>query len=201
MTDFFDWLTVNDYGLGTDRLADAFKLSRRRCARPRKRSPRPYAGDAAGDVDPDAWSEVSRRFLPFAARAPRHPGRTSRKAGPRGTSSSDLFGSQDIIWTVARKVSTMSDVTPDTVEKLMRSLSVMSDRDHDEDDAGQHGAPAARGVRGGQQAGRHGGDDAAQRQRHGSVRPPLRRTGAAAADGHAADAGDRLSAEACFPTR
>ena len=27
MTDFFDWLTTIDSGLGTDRLADAYKLS------------------------------------------------------------------------------------------------------------------------------------------------------------------------------
>ncbi|WP_370193775.1 MULTISPECIES: hypothetical protein [Aurantimonas] len=126
MTDFFDWLTVNDGGLGTDRLADAFKLSRREIRQTTEAlAPAFTLALQRAMSDPNAWSEVSRHFLPFM-NAVGTPGPETARSPAAKNLADNLFGSRDIFLEVARKVSTMSDIAPDTVEKLMRSLSVMS---------------------------------------------------------------------------
>ncbi|MEF2553631.1 hypothetical protein VQ042_20140 [Aurantimonas sp. A2-1-M11] len=126
MTDFFDWLTVNDSGLGTDRLADAFKLSRQEIRRTTEAlAPAFTLALQRAMTDPAAWADVSRQFLPFMSGVGTSGPETAHSSAAKGLADS-LFGSRDIFLHVARKVSTMSDVAPDTVEKLMRSLSVMS---------------------------------------------------------------------------
>ncbi|MCB8838012.1 hypothetical protein [Aurantimonas sp. VKM B-3413] len=127
MTDFFDWLTASDYGLGTDRLADTFKLSHQEMRKTADALAPAYALAMQRMMfDPAAWSEVSRRFLPFAADSAPTAGQDIAQSPAARDLSSALFGSQEIISTVARQVSLISGVTPDTVEKLMRNLSVMA---------------------------------------------------------------------------
>lgn len=126
MTDFFDWLTVGDSGLGADRLADAFKLSQREVRQTTEAlAPAFTLALQRAMLDPAAWTELSHRFLPFMDGTTMPGPETARSPAAKDLADA-LFGSRDISNAVARKVSLASGIAPDTVEKLMRNLSIMT---------------------------------------------------------------------------
>lgn len=126
MTDFFDWLTVGDSGLGADRLADAFKLSQREVRQTTEAlAPAFTLALQRAMLDPAAWTELSHRFLPFMDGTTMPGAETARSPAAKDLADA-LFGSRDISNAVARKVSLASGIAPDTVEKLMRNLSIMT---------------------------------------------------------------------------
>ena len=126
MTDFFDWLTVGDSGLGADRLADAFKLSHREMRETTEAlAPAFTLALQRAMLDPAAWTELSHRFLPFMEGTTMPGPETARSPAAKDLANA-LFGSRDISNAVARKVSLASGIAPDTVEKLMRNLSIMT---------------------------------------------------------------------------
>ncbi|HEY9057404.1 MAG TPA: hypothetical protein VIN77_09675 [Aurantimonas sp.] len=126
MTDFFDWLTVGDSGLGADRLADAFKLSHQEVRQTTEAlAPAFTLALQRAMLDPVAWTELSHRFLPFMDGTTMPGAETARSPAAKDLADA-LFGSRDISNAVARKVSLASGIAPDTVEKLMRNLSIMT---------------------------------------------------------------------------
>lgn len=126
MTDFFDWLTVADSGLGADRLADSFKLSHREIRETTEAlAPAFTLALQRAMLDPAAWTELSHRFLPFMDGTTMPGPETARSPAAKDLADA-LFGSRDIANAVARKVSLASGIAPDTVEKLMRNLSIMT---------------------------------------------------------------------------
>ncbi|MEX6508912.1 hypothetical protein [Jiella sp. M17.18] len=127
MTDFFDWLTASDSGLGADRLAGAFNLSHQEMRKTADALAPAFAlALQRMMVDPAAWSELSQRFLPFMRGAfPATAPETARSPAAKDLAGT-LFGSQDIVAAVARQVSLIIGVAPDMVEQLMRNLSIMT---------------------------------------------------------------------------
>lgn len=126
MTDFFDWLTVGDSGLGADRLADAFKLSHREMRETTEAlAPAFTLALQRAMLDPAAWMELSQRFMPFIDGTTMPGPETARSPAAKDFADA-FFGSRDISNAVARKVSLAIGIAPDTVEKLMRNLSIMT---------------------------------------------------------------------------
>ncbi|HEX2017485.1 MAG TPA: hypothetical protein VGO17_00975 [Aurantimonas sp.] len=126
MTDFFDWLTAGDSGLAADRLADAFKLSQQEMRKITDAlAPAFSLALQRTTADPAAWANLSQHFLPFwSANVPAEP-ELARSAAARDLATA-LFGSRELAAAVSRQVSMASGVTPDTVETLMRNLSIMT---------------------------------------------------------------------------
>ena len=126
MTDFFDWLTVGDSGLGTDRLADAFNLSHEEVRGTADAlAPAFTLALQRAMTNPAIWQDLSRRFAPLMARATA-PGPETAASSAATDFSDTLFGSPDVSAAIARKVSLARGIAPDAVEQLMRNLSVMT---------------------------------------------------------------------------
>lgn len=126
MTDFFDWLTASDSGLAAFRLADAFKLSQQEMRKTTDAlAPAFSLALQRAMTDPAAWTNLSRQFLPFwNANVPTDP-ELARSSAARDLATA-LFGSRELAAAVSRQVSLASGVAPDTVETLMRNLSIMT---------------------------------------------------------------------------
>ena len=125
MTDFFDWLTAGDSGLAADRLADSFKLTQQEMRKTAEALAPAYTlALQRAMTDPAAWCEITRSFLPFLRDGGSEPDRSRNTAARQLTDT--LFGSHEITAQVARQVSLACGIAPDTVEKMMRSLSVMT---------------------------------------------------------------------------
>ena len=126
MTDFFDWLTAADSGLGADRLADAFNLSHEEFRGTTDALAPAFAmALQRAMTDPAIWQDLSRRFVPLMRQATAPGPETARSAAAKSLSDT-LFGSPDVTSAIARKVSLANGVAPDAVEQLMRNLSVMT---------------------------------------------------------------------------
>lgn len=126
MTDFFDWLTASDSGLSADRLAEQFRLSHEEMRRTSEAlAPAFMLALQRAMLDPAAWSDLASRFAPFMPGNPLGGG--EMPAGRSATSLLDsLFGSRALTEAIARHVSMASGIAPDTVEKLMPGLAVMT---------------------------------------------------------------------------
>lgn len=123
MTDYFDWLTAGDFGLAVDRLADSFKLTHQELRRTAEALSPVYAMALRRVItDPDAWTEVTRRFLPFLTPVDGSVARTE----PAANLSCTLFGSKALTEQIARQVSLSTAIAPDTLERLMDELSVIT---------------------------------------------------------------------------
>lgn len=126
MTDFFDWLTASDSGLATDRLASAYNLS------PSELQDTAQALAPAFSLalmramsNPATAADVSRQFAPFFGSMDA----TSRKAANRPevkTLTESLFGSNALVDAISRQVSSVTGTAPDTVQPLMRNLTLMA---------------------------------------------------------------------------
>ena len=127
MTDFFDWLTASDSGVGVDRLADTFKLSHEELRKTMTALAPAFAlALQRAMIVPGAWSEIARHYQPFV-----HSEASNLSVGATNTPlardlSNALFGSKDLVSSVARHVSVASGVAPDTVEMMIRNVSVMT---------------------------------------------------------------------------
>ena len=126
MTDFFDWLTAGDSGLAACRLADAFKLSQQEMRKTTDAlAPAFSLALQRAMMNPAAWTSLSDHFLPFwNANAPTSP-ELAQGAAARDLATA-LFGSRELAAAVSRHASLASGVAPDTVETLMRNLSIMT---------------------------------------------------------------------------
>ncbi|NDW03930.1 hypothetical protein [Jiella pacifica] len=127
MTDFFDWLTASDSGVAADRLADTFKLSHEELRKTMTALAPAFAlALQRAMIVPGAWSEISRHYQPFvkSEASDLSVGATNSPLG-RDLSNA-LFGSKDLVSSVARHVSVASGVAPDTVEMMIRNVSVMT---------------------------------------------------------------------------
>ncbi|MCE7029044.1 hypothetical protein [Jiella avicenniae] len=127
MTDFFDWLTASDSGVAADRLADTFKLSHEELRKTMTALAPAFAlALQRAMIVPGAWSDIARHYQPFVqSEASDFPvGATNSPLG-RDLSNA-LFGSKDLVSSVARHVSVASGVAPDTVEMMIRNVAVMT---------------------------------------------------------------------------
>ena len=126
MTDFFDWLTAADSGLGTDRLADAFNLSRDEFRGTTDALAPAFAvALQRAMTNPKVWQDLAKRFVPLLGQTTA-PGPETAQSTAAKEFADTLFGSSDISSAIARKVSLANGVAPDAVEQLMRNLSVMT---------------------------------------------------------------------------
>ncbi|TFF21677.1 hypothetical protein E3C22_13370 [Jiella endophytica] len=127
MTDFFDWLTASDSGVAADRLADAFKLSHQELRKTTTALAPAFAlALQRAMIVPGAWGEISRLYKPFMDdEASDLAGGATASPVARDLANA-LFGSKDLVSSVARQVSVASGVAPDTVEKMIRNISVMT---------------------------------------------------------------------------
>lgn len=126
MTDFFDWLTAADSGLGADRLAESFNLSRDEFRGTTDALAPAFALALQRAVsDPTIWQDLARRFVPLMGQSTA-PGPETAQSTAAKEFADTLFGSPDISSAIARKVSVANGVAPDAVEQLMRNLSVMT---------------------------------------------------------------------------
>ncbi|MEN3794635.1 hypothetical protein [Fulvimarina sp. MAC3] len=126
MTDFFDWLTASDSGLAIDRLASAYNLS------PSELQDTAQALAPAFSLammramsNPATAASVSQQFAPFFGSMDA----TSRKAASRPDVKSlteSLFGSNALVDAISRQVSSVTGTAPDTVQPLMRNLTLMA---------------------------------------------------------------------------
>jgi len=126
MTNFFDWLTASDSGLSADGLAERFRLSHEEMRRTSEAlAPAFFLALQKTMLDPTAWSELSSRFAAFMPGNPLYGGEM-----PTGRSAENLldglFGSKALTAAIARHVSMASGLAPDTVEKLMPGLAIMT---------------------------------------------------------------------------
>ncbi|MBO0903021.1 hypothetical protein [Jiella sonneratiae] len=127
MTDFFDWLTASDSGIGADRLADAFNLSHEELRKTMTALAPAFAlALQRAMIVPGAWSEISRHYKPFLNTEASDVAFGGAMSPFAGDLSRSLFGSQELVSAVARHVSVASGVAPDTVETMMRNISVMT---------------------------------------------------------------------------
>ena len=127
MTDFFDWLTASDSGIGADRLADAFKLSHQELRKTTTALAPAFAlALQRAMIVPGAWGEISRHYMPLMNDEPFDFTQGAMTSPVARDLASALFGSRDLVSSVARQVSVASGVTPDTVEMMIRNISVMT---------------------------------------------------------------------------
>ncbi len=126
MTDFFDWLTAGDSGLGADRLANAFNLSHDELRGTTDALAPAFAvALQRAMTDPAIWNDLSKRFAPLMGQT-LAPGPETAKSTAARELADTLFGSPDVSSAIARKVSLANGVAPDAVEQVMRNLSVMT---------------------------------------------------------------------------
>lgn len=127
MTDFFDWLTASDSGIGADRLADAFKLSHQELRKTTTALAPAFAlALQRAMIVPGAWGEISRLYKPFIGDGSSDLAQGATTSPAAKDLATALFGSQDLVSSVARQVSVASGVAPDTVEIMIRNISVMT---------------------------------------------------------------------------
>ncbi|MEH6720238.1 MAG: hypothetical protein V7704_15255 [Aurantimonas endophytica] len=126
MTDFFDWLTAGDSGLAAFRLADSFKLSQQEMRKTADAlAPAFTLALQRAMLDPAAWASLSHHFRPFWNASGLTDPALAQTQAARDLAAA-LFGSGDLAAAVSRQVSMASDVAPDTVEALMRNLSILT---------------------------------------------------------------------------
>lgn len=127
MTDFFDWLTASDSGIGADRLADAFKLSHQELRKTTTALAPAFAlALQRAMIVPGAWGEISRLYKPFIGDGSSDLAQGATTSPAAKDLATALFGSADLVSSVARQVSVASGVAPDTVEIMIRNISVMT---------------------------------------------------------------------------
>lgn len=127
MTDFFDWLTASDSGIAADRLADTFKLSHEELRKTMTALAPAFAlALQRAMIVPGAWSEIARHYQPFVQSEASDLSVGATNTPLARDLSNALFGSKDLVSSVARHVSVASGVAPDTVEVMIRNISVMT---------------------------------------------------------------------------
>ncbi|MBP0615471.1 hypothetical protein [Jiella mangrovi] len=127
MTDFFDWLTATDSGIGADRLADAFKLSHQELRNTTTALAPAFAlALQRAMVVPGAWAEISRHYKPFMDGHSSDLALGATESPVAKDLANALFGSRELVSAVSRNVSVASGVAPDTVELMIRNISVMT---------------------------------------------------------------------------
>ncbi|MBO0661146.1 hypothetical protein LQ948_01040 [Jiella sp. MQZ9-1] len=127
MTDFFDWLTASDSGIGADRLADAFNLSQQEMRKTTSALAPAFAlALQRAMIVPGAWATICRGYKPFMDDETSNFAHGTTHSPVARDLANALFGSQDIVSAIARHVSVASSVAPDTVEEMIRNISVMT---------------------------------------------------------------------------
>lgn len=124
MTDFFDWLTAVDSGLGADRLRERFRLSEAEMRRATEAlTPAFLIALQQMTSDRSAWADFIGRASSAAL-----PGASA--LAPSGGSPADfairLFGSPALAQSVTRQASMMAGIAPDTLAKMMPELGLMT---------------------------------------------------------------------------
>ncbi|MDY8108187.1 hypothetical protein U0C82_03360 [Fulvimarina sp. 2208YS6-2-32] len=126
MTDFFDWLTTSDSGLAADRLANAYNLSPSEL-RDTTQALAPAFSLALMRAmsNPMTASNLSQQFAPFFGSSEATSRKAAEKEQVRAMTES-LFGSKALVDAISRQVSSVTGTAPDTVEPLMRNLTLMA---------------------------------------------------------------------------
>lgn len=126
MTDFFDWLTAGDSGLAACRLADSFNLSQQEMRKTADAlAPAFTLALQRAMLDPAAWTKLSHHFRPFWNASGLSDPALAQTPAARDLATA-LFGSRELAAAVSRHVSMAIGVAPDTVETLMRNLSILT---------------------------------------------------------------------------
>ncbi len=124
MTEFFDWLTAVDSGLGTDRLRERFRLSEEEMRRTTEAlAPAFVLGLQRLMSDTAAWADFNRRLAAFA---PSGTDPASAMTARPAAFMTDLFGTRALADSVSRQASLMAGVSPDTIAKMMPELGLMT---------------------------------------------------------------------------
>lgn len=124
MTEFFDWLTAVDSGLGTDRLRERFRLSEDEMRRTTEAlAPAFVLGLQRLMSDTTAWTDFNRRLAAFA---PAGTDPASAMTAKPAAFMTDLFGTRALADSVSRQASLMAGVSPDTIAKMMPELGLMT---------------------------------------------------------------------------
>ncbi|MBC8128855.1 MAG: hypothetical protein H7Y08_00870 [Rhizobiaceae bacterium] len=118
MAGFNDWLDVTDPKLMAESLADQFRLSQNEFLKAQQALAPAFAlGFQRAMTDPKAWSNLQ------GAGASMLPG----AGGGQAPQILDLFfGSDALTNAVARQASLFAGIAPDTIQKLMPSLAMLS---------------------------------------------------------------------------
>ncbi len=126
MTDFYDWLTAADTGLTADRLAESFRLSHEELRRATEAlAPAFTEALRRAMTDPGAMTALAASFAPFAD--PRAFGLGESRPGDAAWSlAAQLLGPPERTASLARRASLASGIAPDTMQRLMASLSVLT---------------------------------------------------------------------------
>lgn len=124
MTEFFDWLTAVDSGLGTDRLRERFRLSEDEMRRTTEAlAPAFILGLQRLMSDTTAWTDFNRRLAAFA---PAGTDPASAMTAKPAAFMTELFGTRALADSVSRQASLMAGVSPDTIAKMMPELGLMT---------------------------------------------------------------------------
>lgn len=125
MTGYFDWLTAGDSGLSVDRLAEKFRISHNELQRlVEALAPAFTLGLRRSAMDPADWAGISRSFQETVARL--YGGQEPAPAPALQGLMDQIFGSKSLAAAVARQASVASGIAPDTIEKLMPELAVVT---------------------------------------------------------------------------
>ncbi|MER0238572.1 hypothetical protein [Fulvimarina sp. MAC8] len=126
MTDFFDWLTASDSGLAADRLASAYNLSPSELQETTQAlAPAFSLALMRAMSNPTTAANVSQQFAPFFGSMDATSRRTANRPEVKNLTES-LFGSNALVDAISRQVSSVTGTAPDTVQPLMRNLTLMA---------------------------------------------------------------------------
>ncbi|MEE2950102.1 hypothetical protein SAMN06297251_13230 [Fulvimarina manganoxydans] len=126
MTDFFDWLTTADTGLAADRLAKAYNLSHKELRETAQALAPAFALALQRTMaNAEMATELAQQFAPHYGQGAAPSRQTAGNDSVRRLTET-LFGSHQLLDAIARQVSSVTGTAPDTVEMLMRNLTLMT---------------------------------------------------------------------------
>lgn len=126
MTDFFDWLTTADTGLAADRLAKAYNLSHKELRETAQALAPAFALALQRTMaNAEMAAELAQQFAPHYGQGAAPSRQTAGNDSVRRLTET-LFGSHQLLDAIARQVSSVTGTAPDTVEMLMRNLTLMT---------------------------------------------------------------------------
>lgn len=123
MAGFNDWLDVTDPKLLAETIAERFRLSHNELQKAQEALAPAFAlGLQRAMASPAAWGDLSRAFAAMV------PGSAASSPGtmPGQAFLESFFGSDALTGAVARQASLMAGIAPDTIQKLMPSLAMLT---------------------------------------------------------------------------
>lgn len=122
MVGFNDWLDVTDPKLMAETIAERFRLSQQELSKAQEALAPAFAlGLQRAMSTPAAWGDLAAAFSAMA------PGASAAQRTLPGQAFLDaFFGSDALSGAVARQASLFAGIAPDTIQKLMPSLAMLT---------------------------------------------------------------------------